>query len=240
MFLRKLFVMPASTFGLRLSQKFIFLLFLSAFVTFCIGAIFFLPDSARLKRIFLPQAESQKLDSDLEKTSKRVIKKSEETVVKKHEKLKGSSVHQTGDGGTEGRQTGQRIFGKDGQLNVKGDQTLSTQGDATSRERNAQGQSQAPWSDTDQLQAMEATTTAHQNKWISAGGLDYKEFHRGQRNPPLGVAGGKPHDSETQKRREKVKEMTKFAWDKYREYAWGKNELRPLTKSGHIGNMFVF
>ncbi|TWW80090.1 Mannosyl-oligosaccharide 1,2-alpha-mannosidase IA [Takifugu flavidus] len=33
--------------------------------------------------------------------------------------------------------------------------------------------------------------------------------------------------------------MMKFAWDNYKLYAWGKNELRPLTKNGHIGNMFV-
>lgn len=33
-------------------------------------------------------------------------------------------------------------------------------------------------------------------------------------------------------------QMMKFAWDNYKRYAWGKNELRPLTRNGHIGNMF--
>ncbi|TNN67686.1 Mannosyl-oligosaccharide 1,2-alpha-mannosidase IC [Liparis tanakae] len=32
--------------------------------------------------------------------------------------------------------------------------------------------------------------------------------------------------------------MMKFSWDNYKRYAWGKNELRPLTRNGHIGNMF--
>ncbi|KAJ8357838.1 hypothetical protein SKAU_G00206320 [Synaphobranchus kaupii] len=32
--------------------------------------------------------------------------------------------------------------------------------------------------------------------------------------------------------------MMKFAWDNYKLYAWGKNELRPLTRNGHVGNMF--
>uniref|UniRef100_A0A8C4E657 alpha-1,2-Mannosidase n=1 Tax=Dicentrarchus labrax TaxID=13489 RepID=A0A8C4E657_DICLA len=32
--------------------------------------------------------------------------------------------------------------------------------------------------------------------------------------------------------------MMKFAWDNYKRYAWGKNELRPVTRNGHIGNMF--
>lgn len=35
-----------------------------------------------------------------------------------------------------------------------------------------------------------------------------------------------------------VLQMMKFAWDNYKQYAWGKNELRPLTKNGHLGNMF--
>lgn len=33
-------------------------------------------------------------------------------------------------------------------------------------------------------------------------------------------------------------QMMKFAWDNYKLYAWGKNELRPLTRNGHLGNMF--
>uniref|UniRef100_A0A672N705 alpha-1,2-Mannosidase n=1 Tax=Sinocyclocheilus grahami TaxID=75366 RepID=A0A672N705_SINGR len=32
--------------------------------------------------------------------------------------------------------------------------------------------------------------------------------------------------------------MMKFAWDNYKLYAWGKNELRPLTRNGNTGNMF--
>lgn len=35
-----------------------------------------------------------------------------------------------------------------------------------------------------------------------------------------------------------ILQMMKFAWDNYKRYAWGKNELRPLTRNGHIGNMF--
>lgn len=45
---------PASLWGLRLPQKFLFLLFLSGLVTLCFGALFLLPHSSRLKRLFLP------------------------------------------------------------------------------------------------------------------------------------------------------------------------------------------
>lgn len=46
---------PASpcSWGLRLPQKFLFLLFLSGLVTLCFGALFLLPNSSRLKRLFL-------------------------------------------------------------------------------------------------------------------------------------------------------------------------------------------
>uniref|UniRef100_A0A1B6EGX0 alpha-1,2-Mannosidase n=1 Tax=Clastoptera arizonana TaxID=38151 RepID=A0A1B6EGX0_9HEMI len=39
-------------------------------------------------------------------------------------------------------------------------------------------------------------------------------------------------------RRTKVKEMMKYSWDNYVRYAWGKNELRPISKRGHSGSIF--
>ncbi|XP_051170744.1 mannosyl-oligosaccharide alpha-1,2-mannosidase IA isoform X2 [Leptopilina boulardi] len=49
-------------------------------------------------------------------------------------------------------------------------------------------------------------------------------------NPPL--------DDVTYQRREKVKEMMKYGWDNYKRYAWGKNELSPVTKKGHSPSIF--
>lgn len=55
--LRKLPGMPGwpAALGLRLPQKFLFLLFLSGLLTLCFGALFLLPDSSRFKRLFLPR-----------------------------------------------------------------------------------------------------------------------------------------------------------------------------------------
>ncbi|XP_046392272.1 mannosyl-oligosaccharide alpha-1,2-mannosidase IA-like isoform X2 [Ischnura elegans] len=39
-------------------------------------------------------------------------------------------------------------------------------------------------------------------------------------------------------KRDKVKEMMKHAWDNYVRYAWGKNELRPLSRRGHSASIF--
>lgn len=32
--------------------------------------------------------------------------------------------------------------------------------------------------------------------------------------------------------------MTLHAWQNYKLYAWGKNELRPLSKRAHTGSIF--
>lgn len=32
--------------------------------------------------------------------------------------------------------------------------------------------------------------------------------------------------------------MMKHAWDNYVQYAWGKNELRPLSKRAHTASIF--
>lgn len=32
--------------------------------------------------------------------------------------------------------------------------------------------------------------------------------------------------------------MTRHAWENYKLYAWGKNELRPLSKRAHTGSIF--
>lgn len=39
-------------------------------------------------------------------------------------------------------------------------------------------------------------------------------------------------------KRNKVKEMTLHAWNGYKKYAWGENELRPLSKTGHSAGIF--
>jgi mannosyl-oligosaccharide alpha-1,2-mannosidase len=39
-------------------------------------------------------------------------------------------------------------------------------------------------------------------------------------------------------KREKVKQMMMHAWDSYAKYAWGANELRPVSKQPHSGSVF--
>ncbi|MBN3283984.1 MA1A1 mannosidase, partial [Polyodon spathula] len=55
---------------------------------------------------------------------------------------------------------------------------------------------------------------------------------------PPGALGREPSDPETKEKRAKIKEMMKFAWDNYKQYAWGVNELKPVSKQGHSSNLF--
>ncbi|XP_034944154.1 mannosyl-oligosaccharide alpha-1,2-mannosidase IA-like [Chelonus insularis] len=50
--------------------------------------------------------------------------------------------------------------------------------------------------------------------------------------------GGEDKDPTARERREVVKKMMKFGWDNYVRYAWGKNELRPISKRGHSASIF--
>ncbi|KAK5852650.1 hypothetical protein PBY51_006501 [Eleginops maclovinus] len=66
-----------------------------------------------------------------------------------------------------------------------------------------------------------------------ANNLPFVEYQR-----PPGATGHEPLDPETKARRAKIKEMMKHAWDSYRHYAWGFNELKPVSKQGHSSNLF--
>ncbi len=32
--------------------------------------------------------------------------------------------------------------------------------------------------------------------------------------------------------------MTRFAWENYKQFAWGRNELKPMSRSGHQAGIF--
>uniref|UniRef100_A0A4W3H9Q2 alpha-1,2-Mannosidase n=1 Tax=Callorhinchus milii TaxID=7868 RepID=A0A4W3H9Q2_CALMI len=55
---------------------------------------------------------------------------------------------------------------------------------------------------------------------------------------PVGAAGREPSDPQTRERRGKIKEMMKYAWENYKRYAWGSNELKPISKVRHSSNLF--
>ncbi|KAK7913693.1 hypothetical protein WMY93_013904 [Mugilogobius chulae] len=54
----------------------------------------------------------------------------------------------------------------------------------------------------------------------------------------VGVSDGEPPEPDVKEKRDKIREMMKHAWDSYRQYGWGHNELKPIAKKGHSTNIF--
>lgn len=52
------------------------------------------------------------------------------------------------------------------------------------------------------------------------------------------VALGPGADPDVKAKLETVKEMMRHAWNNYKLYAWGKNELKPMSKRAHLSSVF--
>ncbi|XP_064098205.1 mannosyl-oligosaccharide 1,2-alpha-mannosidase IA-like, partial [Macrobrachium nipponense] len=50
--------------------------------------------------------------------------------------------------------------------------------------------------------------------------------------------GGEDSDPVARERRDKIKEMTLHAWKGYKTYAWGRNELRPVSRQWQTAGLF--
>ncbi|XP_025899161.1 mannosyl-oligosaccharide 1,2-alpha-mannosidase IC [Nothoprocta perdicaria] len=213
--LRKLPGMPGwpAALGLRLPQKFLFLLFLSGLLTLCFGALFLLPDSSRFKRLFLPRRAAA-ASSSASASSASSSSSTGDTELPRSPPAAAEPRHASS---AAPRRLRDRLRG----AARPAAPPAHTAPGSRPQVRGAEPASTAP--------AAARDTQAPSR-------FDYERFQQSLRHPPRGRR--PPEDPETQARRMKVKEMMKFAWDNYKQYALGKNELRPLTKNGHIGNMF--
>uniref|UniRef100_A0A1L8DR25 alpha-1,2-Mannosidase n=1 Tax=Nyssomyia neivai TaxID=330878 RepID=A0A1L8DR25_9DIPT len=54
----------------------------------------------------------------------------------------------------------------------------------------------------------------------------------------FGPDSGQDADSSVREKRETVKQMMLHAWNNYKQFAWGKNELRPISRRPHSGSVF--
>ncbi|XP_003510705.4 mannosyl-oligosaccharide 1,2-alpha-mannosidase IC isoform X1 [Cricetulus griseus] len=198
---------PASPWGLRLPQKFLFLLFLSGLVTLCFGALFLLPHSSRLKRFFLAsRTKHPGVEVMAENAGHHPVSEQE------------SPPNPAPAAPAPGEDDpGRRV----GVLRRKG---------WLRRIR--------PTGPREEGNSVAAPRPREESVRFS---FDYNAFRSRLRHPVLGTRtddDSKESQSLVRAQREKVKEMMRFAWQNYRRYAMGKNELRPLTKDGYEGNMF--
>ncbi|GAA6085399.1 mannosyl-oligosaccharide 1,2-alpha-mannosidase IA [Tachysurus ichikawai] len=183
---RKLPGVSVSAMGLRLSQKFAFLLFLSGLVTLCLGALFFLPDSVRLKRFFLPKTESAPANTAATQSG---------AIVELAEKAHAERERQ------ERERSAPFKPEPNGKLRVSRKPSV-TRGDATGgtveRPLGAHEERRAR---TQRGDATEGTTAGR------AKGCTYDTIRKCLLKPALGNDRGKPSDQQTVQRRDKVREV---------------------------------
>uniref|UniRef100_A0A8C0YG15 alpha-1,2-Mannosidase n=1 Tax=Cyprinus carpio carpio TaxID=630221 RepID=A0A8C0YG15_CYPCA len=170
-----------------LDTKFILLLILSAFITLCFGAFFFLPDNSKHKRfdfgledVLIPHIDSEKEARHKESLRDKIRADHERALQEAKEKLRKSKEELKAEIQTEKTKVVEDLKKKDGPKPL----------------------------------------------------------------PPVpmpklvGVKDGDPGDPDTKEKRDKIREMMKHAWDSYRQYGWGHNELKPIAKKGHSTNIF--
>ncbi|CAB1333524.1 unnamed protein product [Coregonus sp. 'balchen'] len=191
MVFRKLPGVSASGMGLRLSQKFVFLLFLSGLVTLCFGALFFLPDSVRLKRIFLSKTESQPVTVESENDVREHLKKG----AKDPEHLRGITSAKG--------ETSTKLKA----LSRKPSVTNEAKTDKKVAGGEALEDMMLSMSKTDPASKDEKVTSSSNQGANTDTSFDYNKFKKCLLKPPLGVEHGKPSDPQTLQRREKVKEL---------------------------------
>ncbi|KAK3543414.1 hypothetical protein QTP70_020434 [Hemibagrus guttatus] len=197
---------------LRLSEKFILLLILSAFITLCFGAFFFLPDSSKHKRF----------DLGLEDVLIPHIEPGKEGRHSSGQVIHGQGVHDE----HRHREEEESLRSK-----IRADHERALQ-EAKEKLRKSK----------DELRAEIQTEKSKVMK-------DLKKKDGPKPLPPVpmpklvGINHGDPGDPDVKEKRDKIREdrvypMMKHAWDSYRQYGWGHNELKPIAKKGHSTNIF--
>uniref|UniRef100_A0A8C7VIS0 alpha-1,2-Mannosidase n=1 Tax=Oncorhynchus mykiss TaxID=8022 RepID=A0A8C7VIS0_ONCMY len=184
---------------LRLSEKFILLLILSAFITLCFGAFFFLPDNSKHKLsdlisdpppppppppppvvqlsilsdfLFLFREEEESLRDKIRADHERALQEAKEKLRKSRDELRAE---------------------------------IQTEKSKVLEDLKKEGPKPLPPVPMPKV---------------------------------VGVNDGDPGEPDIKEKRDKIREMMKHAWDSYRQYGWGHNELKPLAKKGHSTNIF--
>uniref|UniRef100_A0A8C7GFP0 alpha-1,2-Mannosidase n=1 Tax=Oncorhynchus kisutch TaxID=8019 RepID=A0A8C7GFP0_ONCKI len=183
---------------LRLSEKFILLLILSAFITLCFGAFFFLPDNSKHKRfdlgledVLIPHSAPSPPDHKPQRG--RDLMEEEESLRDK--------------------------------IRVDHERALQEAKEKLRKSR-------------DELRAEIQTEKSKVVEDLKKKKEVPKPLPPVPMPKVVGVNDGDPVEPDVKEKRDKIREMMKHAWDSYRQYGWGHNELKPLAKKGHSTNIF--
>ncbi|TFK14300.1 Mannosyl-oligosaccharide 1,2-alpha-mannosidase IA [Platysternon megacephalum] len=198
----------------RLTEKFVLLLVFSAFITLCFGAIFFLPDSSKLLSgvFFHSSAALQQQPPPPPPGGEQ-------------------RAPPPGAGpaaGSSSSSAGEAAAAAENLAKIREDHERAL------REAKETLQKLPEEIRRDIRQDKEKLLQERRGrKEAGAAGLPSLLFRK-----PVGAVGREPADPDVQQKRAKIKEMMKHSWDNYKRYAWGLNELKPISKQGHSSNLF--
>ncbi|XP_060609238.2 mannosyl-oligosaccharide 1,2-alpha-mannosidase IA [Anolis sagrei] len=196
----------------RLTEKFVLLLVFSAFITLCFGAIFFLPDSPKLlSGVFFHSATQQQ-------------QQHHPPPLPPLPPAEGSlSSSSSGSDALSGAANLAKIREDHERALREAKETLQKQPDEIRSDIHR---------DKEKFLLLQ-DRLGRRSGAAARDGLPELPFRK-----PVGAVGGEPPDPATRQKRAKIKEMMKHAWDNYKHYAWGLNELKPISKQGHSSNLF--
>ncbi|XP_013916300.1 PREDICTED: mannosyl-oligosaccharide 1,2-alpha-mannosidase IA [Thamnophis sirtalis] len=208
---------PGPSGAFRLTEKFVLLLVFSAFITLCFGAIFFLPDSPKLlSGVFFHSTTLQQPPPPAAGPPAQ-----SDPHVPPPAGAGSSSSFGAGSAAAEEAAENLAKIREDHERALReAKETLQKLPDEIRREIH---QDKVKLLMQDKLGRGEP----------GAPGLPDLPFRK-----PIGAVGTEPSDLAVQQKREKIKEMMKHAWDNYKHYAWGLNELKPISKQGHSSDLF--
>ncbi|KAM5263571.1 mannosyl-oligosaccharide 1,2-alpha-mannosidase IA [Ctenodactylus gundi] len=197
----------------RLTEKFVLLLVFSAFITLCFGAIFFLPDSSKLLS--------------------GVLFHSRPAAPPAAESKPGPGAR--GDEAAEGRgrPRGEGAPGPPAAAPEDHLARIRENHERALREAKETLQKLPEEIQRDILLDKEKVAQDQLRDKAPLRGLPEVDFV-----PPIGVESREPADAAVREKRAKIKEMMKHAWNNYKRYAWGLNELKPISKEGHSSSLF--
>jgi len=215
--LGRLLVFLSPTRGVRSKEKQIILLVLGVFSLFWFGAVFFLPDKSI-------QGGKVKIVSDFRKN----VQEAAEDIIMPPPPEDGNLL------GNPNIRHG--VIDKPDPHKAAELQNLNAQIELdTEIERIRQNQEKKV------LQKPAMEPEPKQEKSSEDSFKSDNNFAKPNQKPNLDsplIQMGEDPDPTTRDRRNFVKKMMKHAWTNYVQYAWGKNELRPISQRGHTASVF--
>lgn len=206
---------PVHRSGLRLREKYVLMLIFIAFLLLCFGAFFFVPDLR--DRTYLEHAYKKFVGAGGDIFP---IKAPKTPIVKQVEEATSLPIKKEADDARVEKQNEEVNLSENNPTKLSLNHKDLIEKIRKEKEKFIQ----------EKKSQVEAEKQAKIEKLVNSSKVDD--------TGAKGLTGGEPSDEITKERRNFVKKMMEHAWSGYVNHAWGSNELRPISKTGHSASIF--